>query len=119
MSNEEILLTVVPMLDLTQSFELDFLIMELFYTVDLKKNSSRSFIYLIISFFHSLIHLSIHRVQVKEEIAMRELLEQDHRERIESLKKENNEMKLVVAHYEKTIVELTGMYIFVLWHILF
>ena len=41
---------------------------------------------------------------------MRELLEQDHREKMESLKKENNEMKLVVAQYEKTIVELTGTY---------
>lgn len=39
---------------------------------------------------------------------MRELLEQDHRSKMESLKKENNEMKLVVAQYEKTIVELTG-----------
>ena len=39
---------------------------------------------------------------------MRELLEQDHREKMESLRKENNDMKQVVTQYEKTIVELTG-----------
>lgn len=46
--------------------------------------------------------------QIKEEIAMRELLEQDHREKMECLRKENVDMKQVVAQYEKTIVELTG-----------
>lgn len=39
---------------------------------------------------------------------MRELLEQDHREKMESLRKENIDMKQVVSQYEKTIVELTG-----------
>ncbi|XP_066932296.1 transforming acidic coiled-coil-containing protein 3-like isoform X1 [Clytia hemisphaerica] len=45
--------------------------------------------------------------KIKEEISMRELLEQDHRGKIDSLRKENNEMKQVVSQYEKTIVELT------------
>jgi len=43
---------------------------------------------------------------------MRELLEQDHREKMESLRKENNDMKQVVTQYEKTIVELTGKFTF-------
>jgi len=45
--------------------------------------------------------------KIKEEISMRELLEQDHRGKLDSLRKENNEMKQVVSQYEKTIVELT------------
>lgn len=39
---------------------------------------------------------------------MRELLEQDHKEKMECLRKENLNMKQVVAQYEKTIVDLTG-----------
>jgi len=45
--------------------------------------------------------------KIKEEIAMRELLEQDHREKMDSLRRENVDMKQVVAQYEKTIVDLT------------
>lgn len=45
--------------------------------------------------------------KIKEEIAMRDLLEQDHREKMGCVRKENNDMKQVVAQYEKTIVELT------------
>ncbi|XP_065649437.1 transforming acidic coiled-coil-containing protein 3 isoform X3 [Hydra vulgaris] len=46
-------------------------------------------------------------LKIKEEIAMRDLLEQDHREKMDSIRRENNDMKQVVAQYEKTIVELT------------
>jgi len=45
--------------------------------------------------------------KIKEEIAMRELLEEDHRSKMESLKKQNGDMKMVVAQYEKTIMDLT------------
>ena len=41
---------------------------------------------------------------------MRELLEQDHKEKMECLRKENLNMKQVVAQYEKTIVDLTGQF---------
>ena len=41
---------------------------------------------------------------------MRELLEEDHRSKMGSLKKGNSDMKTVVSQYEKTIVELTGDY---------
>ena len=40
---------------------------------------------------------------------MRELIEQDHREKMNCLRRENSDMIQVVAQYEKTIVELTGM----------
>ena len=39
---------------------------------------------------------------------MRELIEQDHRDKMDCLRKENTNMKQVVAQYEKTIVDLTG-----------
>ena len=42
---------------------------------------------------------------------MRDLLEQDHREKMDSIRRENNDMKQVVAQYEKTIVELTGNFL--------
>lgn len=45
--------------------------------------------------------------KIKEEIAMRELIEQDHKEKMDCLRKENMNMKQVVVQYEKTIVEFT------------
>lgn len=45
--------------------------------------------------------------KIKEEIAMRELLEEDHRSKLDSLKKANGDMKMVVSQYEKTIMDLT------------
>jgi len=43
---------------------------------------------------------------MREEIEMRELIEKDNREQIHSLRLETSNMKLVLAQYEKTIVEL-------------
>lgn len=45
--------------------------------------------------------------KIKEEVAMRDLLEQDYREKLDCVRKENLEMKQVVEEYEKTIVHLT------------
>lgn len=44
--------------------------------------------------------------RLKEEIAMRELLELDHLEKIDALRKENKNMKEVVFQYEHLILEL-------------
>lgn len=45
--------------------------------------------------------------KIKEEVAMRELIEQDYRSKIDCLRKDNTDMKQVVVQYERTIVELT------------
>eukprot|EP00795_Rhopilema_esculentum_P012119 gene12119-2725_t len=45
--------------------------------------------------------------QLKEEIAMRELIEQDAREKQESLRAEVDAMRKVVDEYEKTLIQLS------------
>jgi len=45
--------------------------------------------------------------KIKEEVAMRELIEQDYREKIDCLRKDNLDVKQVLSQYERTIVELT------------
>ena len=43
---------------------------------------------------------------------MRELLESDNREKMNCVRRENTEMKQVVEEYEKTIVQLSGQFIY-------
>jgi chromosome segregation ATPase len=45
--------------------------------------------------------------KIQEEIAMRDIIEVDHRVKLECLREENIGMKTVVEEYEKTIVQLT------------
>jgi len=44
---------------------------------------------------------------VKEEVAMRKLTEQDNAEKVDVLRKETSDMKQILSQYELTIVELT------------
>jgi len=44
---------------------------------------------------------------IKEEVAMRELIEKDNAQKVECLRRETSDMKQVLSQYEMTIVELT------------